>query len=115
MLQNVTQVFEMNHSAGNPLRHGLRSMLNTFYEMEFNNPLYCFTLPGFILMAGGLHMSLNLALASNPGGNFDFESVVWVFLLTLIGIFMSFAGILLHSISGLMRYKRINHVSLRGR
>lgn len=115
MLQNVTQVCEMNRSAGNPLRHGLSIMLNSFCKMEFNNPLYCFTLPGFILMTGGLHMSLNLALASIPGGGFDFESVAWVFLLTLIGIFMSFAGILLHSISGLMRYKKINRLSLRAR
>jgi hypothetical protein len=115
MLQNVTQVCEVNHSAGNPLRHGLSILLNVFYEMEFNKPLYCFALPGFILMTGGLHMSLNLALASIPAGDFDFKSVIWVFLITFIGIFMSFAGILLHSISGLMRYKKINLVSLRAR
>lgn len=115
MLQNVTQVCEVNHPAGNPLRHGLGILLNSFHEMEFNKPLYCFALPGFILMTGGLHMSLNLALASIPGGDFDFKSVVWVFLITVIGIFMSFAGILLHSISGLIRYKKINLVSLRAR
>ncbi|WP_410509769.1 hypothetical protein RSJ42_06000 [Methanosarcina hadiensis] len=108
MIQNVTQIYEMTRSVVNPLRHGLSTLLSTFNHMEFNKPLYCFTLPGFILMAGGLHMSLDLALTSYPAGGFDIESAVWIFLLTFIGVFMSFAGILLHSITGLIRYKTKN-------
>lgn len=115
MIQNVAQVCEVTRSAASPLRHGMSILLSIFKDIELNKPLYCFTLPGFILMAGGLHMSFNLALAPYPGGSFDFESAVWIFLLTFIGIFMSFAGILLHSITGLIRYKNMNHESLQNR
>jgi hypothetical protein len=115
MIQNVAQMYEVTRSAVNPLKHGMNSLLTIFNDMEFDKPLYCFTLPGFILMAGGLHMSLNLVLAAYPGGSFDLGSAIWVFLLTLIGIFMSFTGILLHSISRLIRYKKINCESLRTR
>jgi len=105
MIQNVAQMYEVTRSAVSTLIHGMSTLLITFKDMEFNKPLYCFTLPGFILIAGGLHMSFNLVLTSYPGGSFDFKSAVWIFLLTFIGIFMSFAGILLHSITGLIRYK----------
>ena len=105
MIQNVAQVCEATRSAVNPLRHGMSNLLSVFKDMEFNKPLYCFTLPGFVLMAGGLRMSLNLVMASYSGGSFDFESAVLIFVLTMIGIFMSFAGILLHSITGMIRYK----------
>lgn len=115
MIQNVAQMCEATRSAVNPLRHGMSILLSTFKDMEFNNPLYCFTLPGFILMTGGLHMTLNLVLTSYTAGNFNFESAIWILLLTLVGIFMSFAGILMHSITGLIRYKKINVKGLRVR
>lgn len=113
MIQNVTQMCEATRSEANPLRHGISILLSTFKDIEFNKPLYCFTLPGFILMAGGLYMALNLVQTSDPGGSVGFESAVGIFLLTLVGIFMSFTGILLHSITGLIKYKKINIESLQ--
>jgi hypothetical protein len=104
-LQSVTQMCEMNRSAGNSLRHGWSILLNNFNYVEFSKPLYCFTLPGFILIAGGLHMSLNFVQVIYPGGSFDFESAVLMVLLILIGTCMAFTGILLHSIAGLIRYQ----------
>ena len=110
---NVAQMYEVTRTAVSPLKHGMSILSSIFKEMEFSNPLCYFTLPGFILMTGGLYMSLNIALVSYPGGSFDLGSAVWIFLLTFIGIFMAFAGILMHSITGLIRYKNINHRSLR--
>ncbi len=118
MIQNVAQMREVSRSAVNPpIRNGMSNLFTTFNGMEFDKPLYFFTLPGFILMAGGLNMSLNLIMAAYPAGSFDMggSAIGGVFLLTLTGIFMSFTGILLHSISRLIRYKKINCESLRTR
>ncbi len=115
MIQNVAQMREVSRSAVNPIRNGMSNLFTTFNGMEFDKPLYFFTLPGFILMAGGLNMSLNLIMTAYPGGSFDLGSAIGIFLLTLTGIFMSFTGILLHSISRLIRYKKINCESLRTR
>lgn len=113
MIQNVAQMYEVTRSAVSTLIHGTSTLLITLKDMEFNKPLYYFTLPGLILMAGGLHMSLNLALASYSGGSFDFKYAVFIFLLTFVGTFMSFAGILLHSICGLIRYKNMNYENMQ--
>lgn len=72
--------------------------------MEINKPLYSFTLPGFILGAGGLYMGLNLLQTFYLGGSSNFGSTVLMALLTLGGIFMAFMGILLHLIAGLISY-----------
>ncbi|AKB78426.1 Dolichol-phosphate mannosyltransferase [Methanosarcina horonobensis HB-1 = JCM 15518] len=76
--------------------------------MEFDRPLYCFTLPGFILVAGGLYINLNSVQAFYPDGSLSLESTVVILLLPFIGIFMAFIGILMHSITGLIRYKMNN-------
>jgi hypothetical protein len=105
MLQNMTQVFDVNRSTENPLRHSLNIFSKIIHDMEFNNPLYCFTLPGFTLVAGGLYIILNLVQTFYLEGSFDFESAALIFLITLVGTFMAFLGILLHSITGMIRYK----------
>jgi hypothetical protein len=105
MLQNMTQVFDVKRSMENPLRHSLNIFLKIIHDMEFNNPLYFFTLPGFTLVAGGLYMNLNFVQTFYLEGSFDFESAALIFLITLVGTFMAFLGILLHSITGMIRYK----------
>ncbi|MFZ2497822.1 hypothetical protein [Methanosarcina sp.] len=78
--------------------------------MEFNNPLYYFTLPGFILAACGLYMGFDFAQTLYPIGSFNFESTVLMVLLTLVGAFMAFLGILLHLIAGLITYYDVNNL-----
>ncbi len=107
-LQNVTQVCDINCSKENPLRHIPNVLLNMFDDMEFNSPLYYFTLPGFILVAGGLYVCLNHVQTFYPHGSFNFEAAVLMLFLTFIGVFMAFTGILLHSITGLLKYKANN-------
>ncbi|KKH97372.1 hypothetical protein EO95_00395 [Methanosarcina sp. 1.H.T.1A.1] len=99
---------DVNCSKENPLGHGPNVLLNIFHEMEFNSPLYYFTLPGFTLVAVGLYIHLNQVQTFYPDGSFNLETAVLMLLLTFIGIFMAFTGILLHSIAGLIRYKMNN-------
>jgi hypothetical protein len=88
------------------LRHGLNVLLSIFKGMKFNKSLYCFALPGSILGTGGLYMGFNFAQTFHPGEGFDMGTVALTFLLTFTGTFMVFTGILLHSIAGLIRYKK---------
>jgi len=73
--------------------------------MEFN-PLYWFTLPGFVLFSVGLYIGLDLLRTFYLGGSLAFGPTFLMVILTIIGTGMTFTGILLHSISGLMRYLR---------
>lgn len=99
---------DINCSKENPLGHGPNVLLNIFNYVEFNSPLYYFTLPGFILVASGLYIHLNHVQTFYPDGNLNLGSAVLMLLLAFIGVFMAFTGVLLHSIAGLIRYKANN-------
>jgi len=49
-------------------------------------------------------MGLNFVQTLYLGGSSNFGSTVLMALLTLVGIFMAFMGILLHLIAGLISY-----------
>jgi len=77
--------------------------------MEFNKPLYCFTLPGLLLVTGGLHITLSFLQASYPAESLGSGlTILLLLLLTFFGILMAFTGVLLHSIAGFVRYKMSN-------
>jgi hypothetical protein len=71
--------------------------------MEFN-PLYWFTLPGFVLCSSGVYIALYLSRTFSLDGNLPFGMTVLMVMLMLLGMFMVFTGILLHSISGLFKH-----------
>ena len=68
-------------------------------------PLYCFSLPGFILGITGLYMDFQLIHTFHHGGSFDIGFVFLSILLTLVGTSLAFVGILINSIAGLIRYR----------
>jgi hypothetical protein len=71
--------------------------------MEFNGPLYYFTIPGIALGTGGIYMGLIFLHTFSLGGNLNFGPTILMILLTLVGTFMAFTGILLHSIARIIR------------
>ena len=95
-------MYNLNDSTKNPLKYGLAVLFNNFKKMEFN-PLYWFTLPGLVLCSGGLYVGLYLLRISYLGGRLPFGPTVLMVLLTVIGMGFAFTGILLHSVSGLLR------------
>lgn len=98
--------YDADGSTENPIKHGLTVLLKIIKDMEYNKPLYYFTLPGFILAVVGLYMGLTFLRTFYLGENLNFGPTVLMILLTLVGVFMSFTGVLLHSIAGLiMRLK----------
>ena len=89
--------YDVDGSTENPIRHGLGVLLMVLKDMEFNKPLYYFTLPGSVLVAGGLYMGFGFLRTFYLGGSLNFGPTVLMVLLTLVGTFLVFTGILLHS------------------
>jgi glycosyltransferase involved in cell wall biosynthesis len=96
--------YDVDGSTEHPLKHGLNVLVKILTDMEFNRPLYYFTLPGLFFGIAGLYMGLLLLQTFYLGGSLYFGPTILMILLTLVGTFMAFTGILLHSISGLIRH-----------
>ncbi len=99
--------YDVDCNTENPIYHGLKVLINILQDMEFNKPLYYFTVPGMILFTIGIYMGLRFLQVFYNGGGLYFGPTLLMILVTLVGLFMSFSGIILHAISRLNE-KRYN-------
>jgi glycosyltransferase involved in cell wall biosynthesis len=95
--------YDVDGSSENPISHGLTVLLKILKDMEFNSPLYYFTIPGIALGTGGVYMGLSFLHTYYLGVSLNFGPTILMVLLTLIGTVMVFMGIMLHSIAGMIR------------
>lgn len=102
--------YDVGKSSENPIKHGLKVLANVINDMELNRPLYYFTLPGAVLATIGLAMGLGFLQSFYNGGGLMFGPTLLMILLTLIGTFMVFTGIILHTMSKLINenQKKVN-------
>ncbi len=91
--------YDVDGSSEHPLSHGVRVLMNVLHDMELNRPLYYFTAPGLLFAATGIFMGLNFLQEFYRGGNLNFGPTLLMILLTLVGSFMAFTGIILHTMS----------------
>jgi len=89
-------------STENPVRHGMRVLFNLLHDIEIRRPLYYFTLPGMVFAALGIGIGLDLLRQFYHGLPLSFGMTLFMILLTLVGSFMAFTGIILHAISRLI-------------
>jgi ABC-type Fe3+ transport system permease subunit len=89
-------------STENPVSHGVRVLVNLLHDIELKRPLYYFTVPGVILAIVGIVMGLGFLSTFYHGGALSFGPTLLMILLTLVGSFMVFTGIILHSLSNLI-------------
>ena len=89
-------------STENPVSHGVKVLLNLLQDMELRRPLYYFTLPGMLLAAAGIGIGLDLLRTFYHGGQLNYGLTLLMVLVTLVGSFMAFTGIILHAISKLI-------------
>lgn len=89
-------------STENPVSHGVRVLVNLLRDIELRRPLYYFTVPGAVMAAIGVFMGLNFLRIFYHGGGLSFGPTLLMILLTLVGSFMAFTGIILHSLSNLI-------------
>ncbi len=95
--------YDVDCSTENPVSHGLKVLVKVLHDMELNRPLYYFTAPGIVFAVVGIGMGLNYLRDFYLGGKLMFGPTLFMISLTLVGTFMAFTGIILHSISGLIR------------
>lgn len=89
-------------STQDPVRHGVEVLLILLQDMELRRPLYYFTLPGMVIAAVGIGIGLELLRIFYHGGQLSYGLTLLMILLTLVGSFMAFTGIILHAISKLI-------------
>jgi glycosyltransferase involved in cell wall biosynthesis len=95
-------------STEHPVRHGILVLLKVLQDMEFNKPLYYFTVPGMVTVSVGVLMGLMFLREFYLGGSLMFGPTLLMILLMLVGIFMTFTGIILHSMSRLIKESKMN-------
>jgi glycosyltransferase involved in cell wall biosynthesis len=102
--------YDVDCSSENPVNHGLKVLANVINDMELNRPLYYFTLPGAVLGITGLGMGLSFLQSFYHGGGLMFGPTLLMILFTLLGTFMVFTGIILHTMSKMINEnkKKVN-------
>jgi len=99
--------YDVGCSAVNPIKHGFGVLVMVLKDIEFNRPLYYLTVPGLSLGVGGLYMGAHFLQTFAMGGGLLFGPTMLMVLFIVVGSFMALTGILLHSISALMRDARV--------
>jgi len=75
-------------------------------DIEFNKPLYYLTVPGTALAIGGIIMGAIFLQEFTMGKSLYFGPTILMVLFIVVGSFMTLTGILLHSISVILREAR---------
>jgi len=90
---------EETHHKKNPISHGVGVLVRILQDMEFNRPLYYFTFPGLILVFVGMILGLKFFGEYLGGQMTTLLPTTLAALLTILGTFMAFTGLILHSVS----------------
>ena len=106
--------YDVDGSSENPVSHGVKVLVKIFQEMELNRPLYYFTAPGIVISSIGIGMGLDFLRSFYHGGALQFGPTLLMILLTLVGSFMAFTGIILHSISRMINESKKSSGSIAG-
>lgn len=99
--------YDMECSSKPSIFHRLRMLVNVLPNMELNKPFYYFTAPGLVFATAGISLELNLLRDFYNGSYFNLGPTLLMILLTLIGSFMAFTGIILHSMTRVIKESKI--------
>ena len=106
--------YDVGCSSEHPISHGFRVLMKVLNDMELNRPLYYFTVPGIVLAGGGIGMGLIFLKNFYNGGSLYFGPTLLMILLTLIGSFLAFTGIILHTMSRMIKESKIGKRATKG-
>lgn len=101
--------YDVDCSTENPISHGLRVLVNVLHDMELNRPLYYFTFPGIVLAVVGIGMGLGFLQRFYYGGSLSFGPMLLMLMLTIVGAFMAFTGLILHAVSRMINESKKKH------
>lgn len=95
--------YDVDGSTLSPIKHGFEVFAKILKDIEFKKPLFCFTVPGALLVLIGLCMGAYFLHVFNSGGNLYFGPTILMVLLTVVGSFLALIGVLLHSMGTIIR------------
>jgi len=95
--------YDVGCSTKKPVQHGLEVLILILKDMEFNKPLFYFTAPGMFLGIGGFYIGSHFLQTFFTGGSLNLGPTMLMIMLIIVGSFMSLTGILLHSLSAILR------------
>lgn len=98
-VQISTTYGDEHYHKENPIRHGFGVLMSLLQDMEFNRPLYYFTVPGIILVIIGMFLGLTFFGQYLDGQMKTLLPTTLAALITILGAFVAFTGLILHSIS----------------
>lgn len=96
---SVSVEYHENSHKKDPLSHGVGVLVKVIQDMEFNRPLYYFTIPGVILIVIGLGAGLIFFGDYLGGGSRSLAPTVVASLITIAGVFIAFTGIILDTMT----------------
>ena len=91
--------YDVDGSTKNPLSHGIGVLMRVINDLEFQKPLYYFTLPGSIIIIVGVVLGLVFFGDYLGGTTKSLAPTVIAIMMTLVGGFLAFTGIILDSMS----------------
>jgi len=98
--------YDVDCSTEHPVSHGVRVLVKVLHDIELNRPLYYFTVHGMVIGGIGTFMGLSFLRTFYLGGNLLFGPTLVMVMLFMVGTFMSFTGIILHSMSRMINELR---------
>jgi len=98
--------YDVDCSTISPIQHGLGVLVMVLKDIEFNKPLYYFTVPGLALGVGGILMGATFLHNFTLGRSLDFGPTMIMILFIIVGTFMALTGILLHTVAGIRKETR---------
>lgn len=94
--------YDVGRSSRHPVSHGLQVLTGVLRSIEFNRPLLAFTVPGLILVAAAAGLAAFIVQAYYVVGHVVLGPTLLMLLLAVVGTFLVFTGIILHSVSALV-------------
>jgi glycosyltransferase involved in cell wall biosynthesis len=94
--------YDVGRSSKHPVSHGLQVLAGVLRSIEFKRPLLAFTVPGLILVAIAAGIAAFVIQAYFIVGHVVLGPTLLMLLLTVVGTFLVFTGIILHSVSALI-------------
>ena len=86
-------------STHNPVVHGVKVLSSILTEIEYNNPLVYFVVPGLMLLGFAFATGIFVVSSYNAGGHLPFGPTVLMVMLSILGTFSVFSGLMLHAMS----------------
>ncbi len=95
--------YDVDCSTISPVKHGLGVLLKVLKDVEFNKPFFYLTSLGFVFGMSGLIMDAKFVQEFSMGKGRYFEPTILMVLLIVVGSFMALTGILLYSVSSILK------------